>query len=170
MPCDKIVKKKNKNGSKIPYKPLFKEALDHIRNRWMPSLKSYIKEININNFDKMTFEEIYAKIRKDCDNIHGLGKLSAYDISSSIARENNLTIPYVYLSGNGPRNAIKKLGVEIKYQKIENFRLPYVTIKSVVDSLNKNNFDYDKELVNEVILKNDGDSFESYLCIWQKEN
>ena len=32
MPCDKIIKKKNK--SKIPYKPLFKEALDHIRNRW----------------------------------------------------------------------------------------------------------------------------------------
>jgi hypothetical protein len=168
MPCDRIIKKKN--GSKIPHKPLFKEALDHIRNRWKNSLKLYLQKIEIKDFDNMTFEGIYAKIRKDCDNIHGLGKLSAYDIASSIAREKNLTIPYVYLAGNGPRNAIKKLGVKIKYQKIINFRLPYVTINSVVDSLNEKQLDYDKEFVDEIISKNDGDSFESYLCIWQKEN
>ena len=165
MPCDKIIKK---NKSKIPYKPLFKEALDHIRNRWKNSLELYLQKINIKDYDNMTFEEIYSKIRKDCDKIYGLGKLTAYDISSSICREKNLTISNIYLSGNGPRNAIKKLGIKVKYQKIDNFRLPYVTIDSVINSLKDKQFDYDKELVNEVISKNDGDSFESYLCIWQK--
>lgn len=142
---------------------IFEEAIRHSRRKTI--MRSFVKKINIDDYNKKTFREIYIDIDKKCKPIKGIGNLGIYDIVAVLCRNNNINIDKVYIIGNGPKNAIKKLNIKTKKHMInDNIKLNYVTIPNVITA-----FDLKKYILDENIrYTKNGDIVESYLCKWQK--
>ena len=82
-----------------------------------------------------------------------IGPLSKYDIASDIFRYHGSMIDKVYIVGDGPKRAVKLLGLRTTTNPI--IKLKYVSIADVVQKIN-------------LEQTNDGDLLETFLCNWQK--
>ncbi len=129
---------------------LFFEALKHSRNKTV--LKSFISTIRVENFKNKSFEEIFLEISKG--KIHKkIGDLAIYDISSDIFRSHGGIIKKVYIIGNGPKRAVRLLGLKTKVDPTIHQR--FVEIGVILEKLSLPPTD-------------DGDLLETYICQWQK--
>ena len=139
---------------------IYDEALSHCR--WKTVLKKNKHKIKIKHFKNMTFEQIIFKVHSIFKNIKGIGMLSMYDISAGICRHYNINIDKVYIIGNGPKRAIKILGLKKKKISIQNkFNLHYVEKKDINEAFKKLKLKLPRYLKS-------GDDYESYICNWQK--
>ena len=142
---------------------IFQEAIDHCR--WKKVLHSVLKKINIVDYENKTFEEIIFEIYNICDNVKGVGMLTIYDITSAICRYYTINIDKVYIIGNGPKRALKKLNIITKTHKInDKIRLKFIELIDVINAFDINNYELDENIRN---TKN-GDIMETYMCNWQK--
>jgi hypothetical protein len=73
-----------------------------------------------------------------------------------------MNIDRVYIIGNGPKNAVKILGLKTK--KHNTIGLNYVEISDIIQAFERNSYSMDSE----ILLSKNGDDFESYICKWQK--
>ncbi len=153
---------------------IFYEAISHCR--WKKVLNNLLLQIDIEEFRHNSFLEIIKEIHKICENINGIGMLTIYDISASICNYYGINIDKIYIIGDGPKRAIKLLGLNPKIEKIsykinneinKNFNLKYVEIDDVISAFIKNNYDKTNKY-DPLPSSNNGDEFESYLCNWQK--
>tara|TARA_B100001094_G_C17878081_1_gene645480 strand:+ start:129 stop:734 length:606 start_codon:yes stop_codon:yes gene_type:complete len=138
---------------------VFQEAINHSRNN--NKLKSIINTHfdNIYKYKNKPFDQIYTHVKNIIDNYKYIGALTIYDISSCICRKLKINIDRIYIVGNGPKRAIKLL--KLKTNRDKTLKLNYVEIRDV-----KNKFkDTNVKLPN----SNNGDEFESWLCVWQKK-
>lgn len=139
---------------------IYDEALSHCR--WKTVLKKNKHKIKIKHFKNLTFEEIIFKVHSIFKNIKGIGMLSMYDISAGICRHYNINIDKVYIIGNGPKRAIKILGLKKKKIRIKHkINLHYVEKKDINEAFKKLNLKLPRYLKT-------GDDYESYICNWQK--
>ncbi len=137
---------------------IFQEAIDHCR--WKTVLRGVLEKIQISDYENKSFEEIIVSIHDICRKVNGLGMLTVYDITSAICRNYGIVIDRVYIVGNGPKRAIKKLNISPSRHKItKNVSIKYVSIISIVEVLGK---EMDEKITS------DGDAIESFLCNWQK--
>ena len=142
---------------------IFQEAIDHCR--WKKALNSFLKKINIFDYENKTFEEIIFEIYNICDNVKGVGILTIYDITSAICRYYKINIDKVYIIGNGPKRAVKLLNIKTKKHNInDKIKLNFVEIIDVIHSFDINSYVLDENIRN---TKN-GDILETYICNWQK--
>jgi len=142
---------------------IFQEAIDHCR--WKKVLYSVLNKINIVDYENKTFEEIIFEIYTICDNVKGVGMLTIYDITSAICRYYTINIDKVYIIGNGPKRALKKLNIITKTHKInDKIRLKFIELIDVINAFDINNYELDENIRN---TKN-GDIMETYMCNWQK--
>ena len=159
MSCLRI---KKINKKYIDYKVLFSEARNHSRKKKV--IDKYLENIKLSDYKDDDFDKIYEKISNDCNGIYGLGQLSIYDITAAICRYYDIKIKKVFIIGNGPRNAIKKLGMKPNKYKINGkITLNYVNIRDVIVAFQKNKY----TLPSWIKDTKDGDKVESFLCIWQ---
>ncbi|MDA9846989.1 hypothetical protein N9C10_03585 [Flavobacteriaceae bacterium] len=134
---------------------MWNEAKAHCR--WKGALNTTIAteiEPNLNSFKNKTFDYIFKTIYGIFKNVKGLGKLSTYDVSSSICRKFKIPINNVYIIGGGPKRAINILNIEKHYDY--KLKIYYAKRDDVL-----------KEHGNESMTN---DELESSLCNWQKEN
>ena len=144
-------------------KEIFKEAIGHQRNKCkLYELLYNCEELQIDNLHKYSgqFEDIYKLIHIIIDKIDGLGKLCIYDLTAAICRFHNINIDKIYLNGNGPQNAIKKLKIKPKKHTFYGITIDYVEIEDVIRAFDK----FDENIKN----SKNGDIWVSYLCKWQK--
>ena len=146
---------------------IFYEAIAHCR--WKGVLYNTLKDIDINlkngYFKNKTFEDIIIEIYNICINVKGLGMLTVYDITSAICRYYKINIDKVFIIGNGPKRAVELLNVKTKLYKIKNkITIHYVDINDIINAFDKNNLELNENIRN---CKN-GDTFESFICNWQK--
>ncbi len=142
---------------------IFQEAIDHCR--WKKVLHSVLNKINIVDYENKSFEEIIFEIYNICDNVKGVGMLTIYDITSAICSYYTINIDKVYIIGNGPKRALKKLNIITKTHKInDKIRLHFVELIDVINAFDINNYELDENIRN---TKN-GDIMETYICNWQK--
>jgi len=147
----------------INIEEVYSEAISHCR--WKTTLRDTLQNIDIEIYRTNSFKEIFTSIYNICKDINGLGLLSIYDISSSICKYHNIIIDKVYIIGDGPKRAIELLHLNPKIDVInDNIKLKYVEIHEIIDSFQINNYNLDERL----LTSNNGDTFESYLCNWQK--
>ena len=79
--------------------------------------------------------------------------------------EETINIDKVYIIGNGPKKALKKLNIITKTHKInDKIRLNFVELIDVINAFDINNYELDENIRN---TKN-GDIMETYICNWQK--
>jgi hypothetical protein len=149
---------------------VFQEAIDHCR--WKSILRNDVlstpelKVDNLHRFSKKRFNEIFLDVHAICKDIKGIGMLTVYDITSAICRRNKINIDKIYIIGNGPKTAIRLLGIPSKTEKIcKGVTLQYVEIHSVLDAFNEKNYEMSIDVKN----SNNGDIFETYICNWQKK-
>lgn len=148
---------------------IFQEAVDHCR--WKNILrnnvlsKSELQLDNLYEFSNKRFDEVLQYVYSLCENVQGVGMLTVYDITSAICRHNNINIDKIYIIGNGPKRAIRLLGIPSKNEKIGKLTLQYVEIQSVLDAFNEKNYEMDVDVKNST----NGDVFETYICNWQKD-
>jgi hypothetical protein len=149
---------------------VFQEALDHCR--WKNMLRNNVlsrDELQVDKlheFSNKRFDEILIDIYTICEKVEGVGMLTIYDITSAICRRNNINIDKIYIIGNGPKRAIRLLGIHVKTEKIgKGIMLQYVEIQSVLDAFNEKNYEMDVDVKNSI----NGDVFETYICNWQKD-
>ena len=129
-------------------KNIFYEAKCHCRHK--TKLELFLKTINLETFKNKSFEQLFLELPRLKGSI---GNLTIYDIASDITRVHGRIIQKVYIIGDGPKRAIKLLG--LKKQKDKKIGLTYVTCKQVVNALKLEPCD-------------DGDLLETLLCQWQK--
>ena len=141
---------------------MFEEALSHVR--WKCAMPQLVEQININDYQYYTFEEIFIKINNIVKRIKGLGRLVVYDITSAICRHYNKNIEKVYIVGGGPKKAIKILGIIPKKHKINKITLSYVDIDDIISAFDIKSFKLDELIRNTT----NGDIVETYICNWQK--
>jgi len=144
---------------------MWAEALGHCRNTKI--LRTFItNEIDIKSYKDMSFESIFTSIHDLCLNKDGLGPLVVYDITSAICRFYKINIDKVYIVGNGPKNAVRILGLKTKKQTLRHpdIKLSYVDINDIITTFEKYGYTID----NKIALSKNGDDFESYICKWQK--
>jgi hypothetical protein len=109
-------------------------------------------------FAGKTFEEVYCKIRETSSKIDEIGKLTLYDLTAAMCKYHGTKINRVYIVGNGPKRAIKYLGIPVKIQKPEN--LKYVEIPDLKRVLLARGY--------HLLESDNGDDYESYICRLQK--
>ncbi len=148
-------------------KNLFYEAIAHCR--WKKVLYNILKDIDINikndYFQNKTFEDIIIEIYNICVNIKGLGMLTVYDITAAICRYYKINIDKVFIIGNGPKRAVKLLNIKTKLYKINNnINIHYVDIGDIINAFDENSLELDANIRN----SKNGDTFESFICNWQK--
>lgn len=141
---------------------IFDEAISHCR--WKKNIYKIINQINIKEYNKKSFDDIFTNIFNKTTSIKGVGLLSTYDIVAAICRFHNVIIDKVFIIGNGPKNAIKLLKLKCKTYKINNIKLKYVDINEVKNAFIKEHFTLESNIKTCV----DGDLIESFLCNWQK--
>ena len=137
---------------------IFREAISHSRRKTIMKDLIHKSFKNINKYKNMNFTQIFTEVNMICYNLKGIGKLSIYDICSSICRHHNIIINKIYIIGDGPKRAIKLLGLKTK----RNNGMNYVEINDVKQAFN------DKGYKKDYPKSNNGDEFESWLCNWQK--
>lgn len=145
---------------------IFYEANAHCR--WKSVLNDFLPSINIEKYKYYWyFEYILRDVIKETKNIHGLGPLTAYDISVGIANKHNIKIHQVYIIGNGPKRAIELLNLSSQLSKrnIGGHTFHFVTIQQVKNAFKKSKYTYNIEFIENTY---NGDALESYLCNWQK--
>lgn len=143
---------------------LFQEAINHCR--WKKVLYSLLKKINISDYNNNTFEQVFFQIYNICNGTKGIGMLTIYDISSAICRFHKINIDKVYIIGNGPKNAIKLLNINVKTHIInDNIKIKYVTISDIINAFDLNSYELDINMRNNT----NGDILETYICNWQKK-
>ena len=142
---------------------IYQEATGHCR--WKTVLQSVIDDINISDYNNKSFEEIVISINSICKDIKGLGPLTIYDLSAAICRFYKINIDRVYIVGNGPKRAMKLLGLKTETHKInDKIKMKYVNISDIIEAFDKKSYKLDESLRD----KTDGDIFETYICNWQK--
>lgn len=157
---------KSSCGSK---RHIFQEAIDHCR--WKCVLRNdvltntQLQEHNLHLFSDKSFDEVLLCVYNICDKVNGIGMLTIYDITSAICRYNKINIEKIYIIGNGPKRAIRLLGINAKTQKIKNVTLKYVEIPQILKAFHEKNYEINLQIKN----SNNGDDFESYICNWQKD-
>jgi len=154
---------RNKNRCVVKTENIFQEAIGHCR--WKKNLYPVLDKINISNYKNDSFNKIFNKIFNITKKVMGLGLLSTYDIVAAICRYHSIKIPIVFIIGDGPKRAIKLLGVSLsKYIMPNGVKLNYAEIVDIKNAFKKNKYKLDKHMK----YSRDGDEFESYLCNWQK--
>ena len=142
---------------------MFQEAIDHCR--WKKVLHNVLENnIILQNYTGKSFEEILVSVYNICENVEGIGMLTVYDITSAICRYHKVNIDKVYIIGGGPKRAIRLLNIEPKIHKIEQMTLKYVEIPEIIQAFDDQNLELEPRVKN----SNNGDVFETYICIWQK--
>lgn len=146
-------------------KDLFHEAISHCR--WVKSLMGLLNDLDISDYENLTFNQIYDDISDKCSGIYGLGPLTTYDIVSALCYFYKIKINIVVLVGNGPKRAATILGLKSEYHQISpTKRIRYTTISNVKQAFANKGY----KLSNEIKHTLDGDKVESFLCNWQKKN
>ena len=140
-------------------KKTFAETLSHCRHK--TKLLNFLRTVQISDFVNRTFEQVFTEIARRVDEIHGLGELVIYDVTSALCRHYQVHIEKVYIIGNGPLQAIKLLGLKTK--KHESLSVNYVDIQDVVHAFDAKGFRMD----DDIRTTQDGDKMESHLCNWQ---
>ncbi len=108
-----------------------REAIAHNRKR-KDLLREEIKEtVQSTDFSHCksfmsVFEKVYKLVRQ-----RDIGMLTIQDITTEICIQNKIKIYDVYVNGNGPQNALKKIGMKEKYQYFEDTRGKKVYVKYV---------------------------------------
>ena len=145
----------------------FSSAIAHSRRKTM--LKELVKDIDFAAFTQTTFGEVYAEVDTRYGSTEGIGRLTVYDIAVAVCRNNGVPIQKVYLLGNGPRRAAKKLYLtpyHTKYETVKNGkRLPYIEVDEAIDALQVHGCKVDIGNESPHFV---GDAVESFLCNWQK--
>ena len=139
----------------------FAEAFGHKR-RWGKELCAFLESLNGINFHGMGVAELYATLYSMRP--RGIGQLLVYDIAIQICRENGISEERVYLFGNGPRRAAALLHLPIETIRVKGCVLMYTTIPHVLAAFDSIGHVVPSDLRN----SNNGDHYESYLCLWQK--
>ena len=138
----------------------FAEAFSHKR-RWGKELTTFLESLRDMSFKGMGFPELYATLYSIRP--VGIGRLLIYDIATQICRENGISEERVYLFGNGPRRAAAILHLPTNSIIVKGCTLPYTTIPHILAA-----FDSIGHVVPAALRNsNNGDHFESYICIWQ---
>ena len=140
-------------------KKTFAEAFSHCRHK--TKLLNFLRTVQISDFVNRTFEQVFTEIARRVDEIHGLGELVIYDVTSALCRHYQVHIERVYIIGDGPLQAIKLLGLKMK--KHESLSINYVNIQDVVHAFDAKGF----RLEDDIRTTQDGDKVESHLCVWQ---
>jgi hypothetical protein len=140
----------------------YEEALSHCR--WKKQLLHVTKLININDYKNKNFEEIFLMIYNITKNINGVGVLSTYDLSSGICKYYNIKIDKVYIIGNGPKRAIKILGINPQRLKIGDISINFININDIINAFEHKLYD----IPTYIKLCDNGDTIESFICNWQK--
>ncbi len=142
----------------------FNEVMLHSRRGAI--VTRFIETMNISDYKDKTFEQIIIDLLIKFDQINGLGRLTAYDISAAICKYYGIEITKVWIIGTGPRRAAKLLKLKLKSQKIcspdKNIILRYVDIKDVIKAFDENGYKFPSNLIN-----TNGDLVESFICKWQ---
>lgn len=142
---------------------IWTEAFTHCRHT--KKLKTFItNEIDIKTYKNATFETIFMSIYDLCLKVDGLGPLVVYDLTVAICRFYKINIDRVYIIGNGPKNAVKLLGLKPKKQYLRDITICYVEINEIIDAFHKHSYTIDSKIIH----SKNGDDFESYICKWQK--
>lgn len=146
--------------------PVFQEAFSHCR--WRKVFLKFLEEVdpgeNLEYYKHSNFEKILTHVYSLIENRRGLGILVAYDIAAGICKHHSIVIDKVYIVGNGPKRAVKILGLKLKNQKIGNLLVKYVEVGEVIEAFDNHGF-----VMDEYMRSNkDGDTLESYLCKWQR--
>ena len=139
---------------------VFWEAIFHCR--WKTTLKNELAKIDVKSFENSSFEQVFSEIHKQLRHVHRLGPLAIYDVSSGICRANKIRIDKIHIVGGGPKNAVKLLGITPKSYKIDGVKLDYVEVEDVIRVLKEKSINFKDT--------DDGDYFETFICLWQKEN
>ncbi len=143
---------------------MFQQALSHCRHK--TTLKNTLQKININAFSScLTFEDIFAKVETICAPVRGIGTLSMYDISTDIAQLYGLEPSRIYCIGDGPRTALKVLGVTPRNKKLGTRTIPSTTIAIVQEAFKQKGYPIPKQIQTST----NPDDWESFLCNWQKQ-
>jgi len=144
---------------------MWAEAFGHCRHT--KKLKAFLTNIiDIKSYKDMSFESIFISIHDLCLNKDGLGPLVIYDLTAAICRFYKINIDKVYIIGNGPKNAVRLLGIKTRKQTLRHpdIKLSYVDINDIIIAFEKYGYTID----NKIALSKNGDDFESYICKWQK--
>ena len=136
---------------------IFEEALSHSRRKTL--LKTIVNKIDINDYSKLNFEQIYSLIYKKYKKEGDIGLLTIYDLTSGICRQFNIPITKVFIIGKGPQRAIKILKLKCKKLTFDNITLKYVDLSEIKNSI---------QLPDELKDTMNGDLLESFICKWQK--
>jgi hypothetical protein len=149
----------DQNMEEIQIERFFKEALSHCRHK--TKLLNFLRTVQISDFVNRTFEQVFTEIARRVDEIHGLGELVIYDVTSALCRHYQVHIERVYIIGDGPLQAIKLLGLKMK--KHDALSINYVDIQDVIHAFDSKGF----RLEDDIRTTQDGDKVESHLCVWQ---
>jgi hypothetical protein len=141
---------------------IYEDAISHCR--WKSSLMTLLTSIDMESYKNISFEAIFETIATMCCAVKGIGLLTVYDIVSAICFNHGVSIDKVYIIGGGPKRAVQLLNIKTKTQRIGIFRLKYVSIHDVIDAFTVSDYVMDPDMKAEV----NGDSFETYICNWQK--
>ena len=152
-------------------KQVFTELINHSRRK--NTARDVIAEIDLQKYKDYNFSEIYTEIYNKFRTINGLGNLAVYDTTSAICKYHNKIIDKVYIVGNGPKKAIKKLNLNHKLNKMivghdsneKPITIKYVEISDLLEAFPNNGYDLPNTIDKNCI---DGDKIESEICVWQK--
>lgn len=144
---------------------MYAEAFDHSRHK--PKMLIMTDSMKIEDYKNKLFDEIMVSVYYKSTFIKQIGPLARYDITAALCRHHNIVIDKVFICGSGPRNAIKLLQLKPLKYKIPQMgiTLDYVEIQSVKDAFKRHNYILDDYMID----NEDGDDFESYLCLWHDE-
>ena len=143
----------------------FQEAYNHSRNKTI--MRQTIEDIQLLSakglYKQKSFDEVLRLTALLYGSIPGLGALSIYDLTSGICRTNGIPIDKVFIVGGGPQRAARLLGLQPQYLQVGRYKLRYLTIPDVKSALQR------KGVLNKSLQAcSDGDTFETFLCVWQK--
>ena len=157
MSCTDRIRNQGEEEKRTPtIDELFQEALHHSRRPTL--MREFILTFNIESFATQSFEEIFLEIWQQRP--AGISKLGVYDIASKIFKYNGGNIPVIYLVGNGPIEAVERLGLtdKVKKKKIGRLTLDYIEISEVLPFIRDK---YTGSIT-------DGDDIESFLCVMHR--
>jgi hypothetical protein len=141
----------------------YTDALHHCR--WKDTLHKFLENPLIQYYkphaERKTFDNIYSDIYSRAKKVKGLGKLTVYNITTAICKAYAIPIKRVYIIGGGPKRAVKLLGLSTKSHSLRGVTLQYVEITDIQAAFKKHGYSLPIE-------STDGDSFETFICKWQK--
>jgi hypothetical protein len=149
-------------------RPAFQEVSNHCR--WKTVLREEVltrpelDERCLQQHSGKSFDTIFTMVYEICAPIKGIGMLTVYDITAAICRYNKIPIDKVYIIGNGPKRAIQLLGITPNIRRIQTVLLQYVTISDLRKAFHAKHYSIDTQIKQCI----DGDTWESYICNWQK--